>query len=96
MRDESYTPFEGKRDTRAPSMRVLRRFTKDSHVAEIRERKVTLFGALEFFVFIDDALQESQMFHGARLDAYPAELDARVRQFVDSGWARVGEPQSPA
>lgn len=67
-------------------MRMLRRFTKPGHVAEIRERTVTQFHALEFLVFVDGGLNESQMFHGARLADYPNELEARVKQFVDGGW----------
>jgi hypothetical protein len=42
-------PFKGKRDTRETLMTVLHRFTKpNGHWAEIRERKVTQFRALEF------------------------------------------------
>lgn len=88
MRDESYTPFARKVRTASPAMRVLRRFTKPGgHVAEICERTVTQFRAIEFIVFVDGSLSESQMFHGDRLDAYARELEARVRQFVDGGWA---------
>lgn len=50
-------------------MRVLRRFTKPGHWAEIRERQVTMFNAIEFIVFVDDSLLESQMFHGGRESA---------------------------
>jgi len=68
-------------------MRVLHRFTKPGgHWAEIRERKVTPFPAIEFFVFIDDRLLESQMFHGARLAESPSALAAVIAQYVDDGW----------
>ena len=54
-------------------MRVLRRFTKPSgHWAEIRERKVTQFHALEFLVFVDGLRWlESQLFHDGREAEYP-------------------------
>lgn len=55
-------------------------------MAEIRERKVTQFKALEFFVFVDHSLVESQMFHGARMAEYPTQLEQRVQQFTDHGW----------
>jgi hypothetical protein len=87
VRDDTYTPFAGKRASPAPGMRVLCRFTKPGgHVAEICERTVTQFRATEFIVFVDGGLSESQMFHGDRLDAYPRELAARVQQFLDGGW----------
>jgi hypothetical protein len=86
MRDESYTPFDGKRDTVTLATRVLRRFCKPGHVAEIRERRVTQFRAIEFIVYVDDGLNESQMFHGPRLAEYPRELEARCAQFRSGGW----------
>lgn len=85
MRDETYTPFKGKRVSPA-SVRVLHRFRKAGHIAEIRERAVTVFRALEFIVFIDDQLSESQMFHGARLQLYAQELETRRKQFIDGAW----------
>lgn len=65
-------------------------------MAEITERTVTQFQALEFFVFIDGGLNESRMFHGARVDEYPRELDARVQQFIDGGWQEEHEAQPPS
>jgi len=68
-------------------MRILRRFTKPGgHVAEIRERNVTAFQALELFVFVDGQLTESQMFHGERAKDYADELGKRIAQFLESGW----------
>jgi len=72
-------------------MRVLYLFTKaGGHVAEIRERNVVPFRGLEFIVFVDGSLLESQMFHGERLAVYSSELAARVQQFLDGGW--IAEP----
>lgn len=67
-------------------MRVLHRFTKPGHWAEVRERKVTPYRAIELFVFVDGSLLESRMFHGGREAEYPAELEARIKQFIDGGW----------
>ena len=68
-------------------MRVLHRFTKpDNHWAEIRERKVTQFRAIEFLVFVDGSLLESQMFHNGREVEYPAAMRVRIQQFVENGW----------
>jgi len=70
-----------------PPMRVLHRFTKPGgHWAEIREKQVSQFKALEYLVFIDGSLTESQMFHGERLPLYSSELAVRIAQFVDGGW----------
>lgn len=86
----STNPFKGRPVSAAPPMRVLHRFTKTGgHWAEIRERKVTQFRALEFIVFFDGSLLESQMFHGQREALYPAELEARIKQFTDDGWSPV-------
>lgn len=84
------TPFKGraKHPTSEP-MTLLNRFRKGSHVAEIRERHVPRFRALEYVVFIDNAFSESQMFHGRRLDDYAVELQKRIQQFLDGGWTEV-------
>ena len=77
-------------------MRVLRRFTKPSgHWAEIRERKVTQFHALEFLVFVEELMLESQMFHDGREAEYPSELEARIRQFANGGWIEEREGTCP-
>ena len=44
------------------------------------------FRAIEFLVFMDDSLIESQMFHGGREAEYPAAIEARINQFTDGGW----------
>ena len=81
------TPFKGRILNAAAPARVLHRFTKPGgHLAEIRERVVTPFKALEWLVFVDGSLTESQMSHGARLDQYQPELAVRIAQFTDNGW----------
>jgi hypothetical protein len=84
-RDPHYTPFKG-RQASTPAMRTLHRFSKPGHTAEIRERTVAAFRALEYFVFVDGELIESQMFPGERASNYLPELEARVTQFVVGGW----------
>jgi hypothetical protein len=92
MTHDPTNPFKGRAVSAAEPMRVLHRFTKPGHWAEIRERKVARFAALEWLVFIDGSLIESQLFHGERLDRYQPELDARILQVVDGGW--VEEPHT--
>src|SRR5688572_22849967 len=88
--DGRYTPFVGRRVNLSPPMRVLHRFTKHGgHWAEIRERSVTTFRGIEFMVFMDGSLLDSEMFHGQRLAEYPSALAARIRQFVVGGWIEV-------
>jgi hypothetical protein len=71
-------------------MRVLHRFTKPGgHWAEIRERKVTTFKAIEFIVFVDGSLLESELFHCGRETEYPAALAERITQFVQNGWVET-------
>jgi hypothetical protein len=83
----SADPFKGRAARPVDPMRVLHRFTKpDGHWAEVRERKVTRFRAIEFLVFVDGSLLESEMFHNGREVEYPAALQARIRQFTDGGW----------
>ena len=89
-------PFKGRRAPAADPMRTLYRFTKPGdHWAEIRERKVTQFRAIEFLVFVDGSLVESQMFHNGREVEYPSALDTRIRQFTDGGWCQVDAPPTP-
>lgn len=80
------TPFKGRLASVGLPSRVLKRFGKAGHVAEIRERTVTSFSAFEFIVFVDGSLLESQMFHGTRLKEYGPALTARAKQFSDNGW----------
>jgi hypothetical protein len=86
-RDETYTPG-GRAVVNVPvPMRVLHRFTKPGgHVAEIRERRIISFEALEWMEFIDGNLIETRMYHGARVPAYARELQERVGLLVDGGW----------
>jgi len=89
------TPFKGRIVNSPVPQRVLHRFVKPGgHWAEIRERKVTAFQAIEFIVFVDGWLLDSMMFHGARVAEYPKELAIRIAQFVDGGWVeeRVEAP----
>lgn len=85
------TPFRGRRNTAPLPTRTLYRFEEPGgHWAEIRERKVSTFGALEFLVSMDGSLLESELFHGGRLPGYREALEARIAQFVDGGW--IEEP----
>lgn len=61
-------------------------FQKGERVAEIHERTVTAFKAIELIILLDSALRESQMFHGRRLEEYSAALAKRVKQLIDHGW----------
>lgn len=82
-------PFKG-RVMRAPApMRILHSFKKGLSRAEIRERKVISYNALEFLVFVDGSLLESQMFHSQRVAEYPGALAQRIKQFTDDGWSEV-------
>jgi len=81
------TPFRGRRSIATTPTRVLHRFVKPGgHTAEIRERTVTMFRGIEFVVFVDRSMLESQMFHGLRLREYPKALQDRVQAFLDDGW----------
>ena len=77
---DTANPFKGRRDQSKPApTNLLYRFTKPGgHCAEIRERKVAMFGGLEYLVFVDGSFLESQLFHGARLPAFPEALEARI------------------
>ena len=66
-------PFKGGVASIPAPMRVLHRFTKPGgRVAEIRERTITQFKAIEFLVFVEGSLLESQIFHNGREVEYPA------------------------
>jgi len=97
MRNEHYTPFDGRHCVNAPvPTRVIRRFRKTAHVAEIRERKVTTFRAIEWLLFVDGQLLESRMYHGARLRAYPGELDECSVDLQKDGWIEDSAAHAPA
>lgn len=96
MPGETYTPFDGKRaELRVPT-RVIRRFTKPGHVAEIRERQVTTFRALEWLLFVDGSMIESRMYHGARARAYPHELEDCCSDLKKNGWIEDPAAHTPA
>jgi hypothetical protein len=91
------TPFKSRILNSTLPMRVLRRFTKPGgHWAEIRERNVTTFRAIEYIVFVDGSLLESVLFHHGREAQYPAALDARIKQFTDGGWTEVAIDAPPS
>jgi len=78
-------------------MRVLHRFTKPGgHWAEVRERKVTTFRAIEFIVFVDGSLLESQLFHNGREIEYSAAVTERIKQLIDGGWTQQSVPNTEA
>lgn len=80
-------PFKGRRvDVPVPT-RVIRRFTKPTRgAAEIRERVITQFEALEWLLFVDGVLIESRMYHGDRASQYGAELADLVNDLKADGW----------
>lgn len=88
-----FTPFKGRTVSAPAPTRLLKRFAKAAHIAEIHEREVRPFEAIEFIVFVDGALIESQMFHGRRLGQYAPALEARAKHFVDDGW--LEQPAAP-
>ena len=91
------TPFKGRIGRRTAPMRTLYRFEKPGgHWAEIRERKVSRFNGLEFIVFMDGSLLESELFHHGREAQYPAALQARIQQFFDGDWQQVRTPDDPS
>lgn len=92
----AYSPFTGRILNTPPPMRVLHRFTKSGRVAEILERKVTQFRAIDFFVFLDGLLLESQIFHGAREVEYPLALASRIAQLIEDGWIEELRRDSPS
>lgn len=81
-----FTPFKGRPPASATPTRLLRRFIKPGHIAEIRERTVSTFKAIEFIVFVDGSLLESQMFHGHRLTEYEPAIEIRAKRFTEGGW----------
>lgn len=80
------TPFKGRTVGAPAPRRLLKRFAKPGHFAEIHERTVATFDAIEFIVFVDGSLLESHMFHGRRLKEYGPAIDDRAEQFTGEGW----------
>jgi len=68
-------------------MTVLHRFMKAGHVAEIRERAVTQFRAIEFLIYVDGSLLVSQLFHSGREVEYLAVIATRINELIDDGWS---------
>lgn len=70
---------------------------KSGRVAEIHERAVTAFAAVEFIVFVDGSMMKSELFHGKRIADYPAALHALAERFMDNDWTEqpVNEPSPP-
>ena len=95
--DVDPTPFKGRIAQTAAPMLLLHRFTRPGgHWAEIRERNVAAFRAIEYIVFVDGSLLESELFHNGRETEYPKALEARIKQFTDGGWLSVRVPDAPA
>ena len=88
--------FKGRILNPSALMRVLHRLTKPGHWAEIRERKVTMFRAIEYIVFMDGLLLDSMLFHNGREAEYPKALAIRIAQFVEGGWVEssLDKPES--
>ena len=80
------TPFKDRTPTAQVPTRLFKRFKKAAHVAEIRERRVAAFNAVEFIVLVDGYLLESQMFHGQRSKEYAPTVESRAQRFADEGW----------
>lgn len=93
----SVNPFKGRTTQVGAPMRVLHRFTKPGgHWAEIRERQVTVFRAIEYIVFVDGSLLESELFHNGREAEYPSALAKRIAQFVENGWTETPIDATPS
>ncbi len=93
-----FTPFKGRTVAVPEPTRLLRRFKKAGSIVEIRERTVSGCQGIEFIVFVDRSLLESQMFHGRRLDQYAPALEVRAKEFSDNGWIEetLAETDAPA
>jgi hypothetical protein len=82
-------PFKGRMVRVSIPMRTIHRFTKPgSHVAEIRERAITTFQAIEWMLFVDGALIETRLYHGTRTAMYPQDISQLTRDLEASGWVR--------
>jgi len=47
---------------------------------------VTSFEAIEWLLFVDDALIESRLYHGARAAQYVTELAEVIEDLKDDDW----------
>jgi hypothetical protein len=61
---------------------------------ELRERHIAKVEAVEFLVFLNGLLLETQTFQGARLAEYPSALAAVVLQYETDGWVRDKQADS--
>jgi hypothetical protein len=68
-------------------MRVLYRFTKHGHVAEIREHIVTQFRAIELLIYVDGSALVSQLFRSGNEGDYLAVIATRIKELIDDGWS---------
>jgi hypothetical protein len=85
--DSVTNPFKGRRLQVPIPTRVIRRVRKPhGHVAEIRERTITQFQAIEWTLFVDGSLLETRMYHGARLPNYGHDLSELRTQLQHDGW----------
>jgi len=60
------------------------------HWAEIREREVTTFRAIEYLVFVDGSLLESQLFYHGREAAFRFGLASHPARCVADPASHVG------
>ena len=79
---------------RPEPMRVLRRFiNEEGHWAEIRERSVEHLRTIEYAVFVNGSFLGGELFTNERRAQYLSTLEARVLQFLDTGW--IEQPSHP-
>jgi hypothetical protein len=90
------TPFTGRRLELPIPMRTMARFRKPGHEAELRERRVTRFNALEWMLFVDGNLIESRLYHGPRLSIYAAEFGGCCDDLRKHGWVEDSAADAPA
>ena len=91
----SVNPFKGRTITSTPAMRVLHRFTKHGHVAELREHIVTQFRAIELLIYVDGSALVSQLFRSGREVEYLAVIATRIKELIDDGWSEERVSQLP-
>jgi len=89
------TPFRKRPIAPSNPTLTLHRFTKPGYRAEIRERQVLQFHAVEYIVFVDGAMSDSELFHGGRAAEYPAAIATRIAEFVADGWIEVPADRWP-
>lgn len=90
-----YTPFTGQRLNVVQPTRTLHRLRRGEAIAEIRERAVTPYQAVEWLLFVGADLIESRMYHGERAPLYAAELAQVVADLQAKGWTLEPTPPPP-